>query len=138
MSSEIVIPFSLTPSGSVNITTDPAVQTEQHIKCLCATEPSERVMMPTYGVPLRNAVFAPDDSAIITSMQSFVDTAIRTFEPSVVLQSVTAIPIAGDPDGSMQVEVNWVSAVPTNPSAAAVTTAVILVGGTVVESGTAA
>lgn len=133
MSSEIVVPFSLDGNGSVNATTDANLQINQHLKSLVATGPGERVMLPTYGVPLRNTIFAPYDNLQATMLQAQISNALGTWEPNIDISGVQITPTGGAPSGEVGVNVNWIPRAPTG-SGTGIQTAVILVGGTVVEA----
>ena len=59
---------------------------------LLLTIPGERVMRPTFGVNLRNAVFENMTSSLISGLQSEIAEKITRFEPRVDVSSVTIVP----------------------------------------------
>ncbi len=59
---------------------------------LLLTIPGERVMRPTFGVNLRNAVFENMTSTLISGLQSEIAEKITRFEPRVDVSSVTIVP----------------------------------------------
>lgn len=130
MAIEILVPFGLDNAGHVVTTTDPDVIVQQHVEALIETNPGERVMIPDYGVATRAFVFGPDNGDIVTtSLVNAVSTAIATWEPSVTVNNITALPVAGE-FGAAAVQVEY------TPAAVSMYTVVqqatILVGGTVV------
>ena len=135
MSTEILQPFGLAPDGSIAVTTDANQQAGQHVESLVATGPGERVMIPTYGVPLRSTVFAPDDDVAVAILQQKVQSALATWEPSITINSINVVDLPGDPTGTAGIQLDWSQNAPLNSSANGVLTATILVGGTVVGTG---
>jgi len=59
---------------------------------LLLTIPGERVMRPTFGVNLRNAVFENMTSSMISGLQSEIIEKITRFEPRVDVSAVTIVP----------------------------------------------
>jgi uncharacterized protein len=135
MSVEILQPFQLTSSGSVAITTNPSVQAQQHVSSLVSTVPGERVMLPTYGVSLAGLVFAPNDPAVIQTIQQDVTNAVNTWEPSLTVQSVTPTPGQDPTQGQAMVNVDYTIASQPGLPGAAIQTATVLVGGDVITDG---
>jgi phage baseplate assembly protein W len=60
------------------------------LKLLLTTSIGERLMLPTYGTALRSLIFGQDPRALLTLVQSEIETAIATWEPRVSLVSVNA------------------------------------------------
>lgn len=127
---ELAAPFGLTPSGAIAVLTTPADQVQAHLTALVSTAPGERVMLPTYGVPLASLVFG--DTAADVSMQvgQDVSTAIATWEPTVNLMDVRT-DVSDTVEGIASVRVDY-SPGQAVTSTATVSTATVLVGGTVV------
>lgn len=135
MSTEILYPFQLTPSGTVAVTTSPQVQAQQHVTSLVSTTPGERVMLPGYGVSLAALVFTPDSTVVATTIQRDVTQALAQWEPSIVVNSVTPSS-TGDPlQGVAMVNVDFQTGAMPGIAGSGIQTAVIEVGGTVVSSG---
>lgn len=133
MSTEIQTPFGLTPSGGIATTVNPSTQTQQHIQALVSTNPGERVMLPKYGIPLSSYVFGADADMVATAIGKDVSTAVSTWEPSVSLLDI--IPVISDTsEGIAQVQIDYAPGATTN-SLQSVSTATVLVGGTVVSNG---
>lgn len=130
----MVVPFSLDANGSVNSTADPNLQVQQHITSLVATGPGERVMLPTYGVPVRNTIFAPDDQMQVAILQGQISSAMGTWEPNVDLSGVSLMTDTDPSTGFVGLNVDWIPRTPFSGTGTGVQTAVILVGGTVIES----
>lgn len=135
MSTEILTPFQLTPSGAIAVTTDPGVQAQQHVTSLVSTTPGERVMLPGYGVPLAALVFSPNDPVVVATIEQDVTAALAEWEPSIIVNSVSPAAGADPTQGVAMVNVDFqVGATPGAPGAS-VQTATILVGGTVIADG---
>lgn len=133
MSVELLMPFQLTPSGAVATTTDPRVQAQQHVTALISTNPGERVMTPTYGVPLAALVFGSNNPLVVTTIQRDVTQALAKWEPGIIIKSIT--PAAGqDPtQGVAMVNVEFQAGAQPGAPGSGVQTATVLVGGTVVN-----
>ena len=81
-------PISQTPLGYL-----PTVNAETGIKGdllqLILTNPGERVMLPTFGTPLRQLFFEPNNEATKTKARELILTAISTWEPRIVVLALT-------------------------------------------------
>ena len=126
MNAEILIPFGLDVHGSVASTTDPDVRQRQHVESLVMTNPGERVMRPTYGVPLVSYLFRNGPSEIASKITTDVQRAMATWEPGITVESVT--PIANDTNGIAEINVDYLAA---PEDTGAVYTATVHVGGEV-------
>jgi uncharacterized protein len=134
MSTEAVVPFALASDGSIQATSDPNAQSQQHLTSLLSTAPTERVMVPTYGVPVKSTVFAPDDEIAVNQLQKQIQAAIATWEPNLSVNSVSVVG-AGDANDPANISVDWSINAIQNANSRGVLTATILVGGLVVEGG---
>lgn len=132
MSTELLFPFALSATGGIAVTTDPGAQTAQHVDSLISTRPGERVMAPTYGVDLAGRVFGNADE-VAGAIVNDVTVAMQKWEPSVQVKSVTTAPGIDPSTGLVQVEVDYVTPASGTTNPAAVSTATVLVGGTVIE-----
>jgi phage baseplate assembly protein W len=132
MATEIAVPFQLAQDGGIGVVTDPLTQIGMHVEALVATGPGERVILGSYGVAARNAVFSPDNQVIGQAMQNDVIQAMRTWEPNVNVISVTANSQEAGVANSTAVTVNWSPSNAQNPADPGVYTSTILVGGSVV------
>lgn len=130
MATELQAPFGLTPSGAVAVVTAPGDQVQQHLKCLVSTAPGERVMRPTYGVPLASNIFGLSAQEVGPLVAADVRQAIQQWEPNVSLQDVQLM-TSDTSEGMVAVNVDYSpGAVATASSVTS--TATVLVGGTVV------
>lgn len=59
------------------------------VKMILITTKGERVMNPTYGTLLKQAVFEPNDNAVLTMVRQEITDAISQFEPRVALSSLS-------------------------------------------------
>jgi hypothetical protein len=128
---ELAAPFSLTPSGGVAAVSAPGDIVQQHLKCLVSTNPGERVMRPTYGVPLSSYVFGLSADQVSPLVTNDVTRAIREWEPSVSLQNVQ-MQTADTPEGMVSIDVQYSPGVAVTGSTQ-LSTATVLVGGSVVS-----
>jgi phage baseplate assembly protein W len=126
MSSEVLVPFTLDVHGIVAVTTDPGVQSEQHVDSLVSTNPGERVMLPNYGVPLESYLFDPGNDLLTQTIVMDVRTQMETWEPSLIVTSIQPVPNPGL--GVAAVDVTWTYA----SQAGSTLNAVVQIGGTVV------
>jgi phage baseplate assembly protein W len=131
MSTELLVPFALGTNGQVAITTDPDTQTGQHVNALISTRPGERAMLPAYGVDLAGQVFGNADE-VATAIINDVQVAMQQWEPTVTVINVSTAPGLDQVTGLAQIEVDY-TASPSGAAGNAVSTATVLVGGTVVE-----
>lgn len=55
---------------------------------LLLTNPGERVMLPTFGTPLRTLVFEPNDASLALRAKQMITDAIITWEPRIVVTNI--------------------------------------------------
>jgi len=55
---------------------------------LILTNPGERVMMPTFGTPLRNLLFEQNDPTIYEKIRQVIIAAVAQWDPRIVLTEV--------------------------------------------------
>ena len=55
---------------------------------LLLTNPGERVMLPTFGTPLRELFFEPNDPTLAAEAQIMIAEAISTWEPRIEVQNI--------------------------------------------------
>lgn len=127
---ELAAPFGLTPSGAIGVLNAPADQVQAHLTALVSTAPGERVMLPTYGVPLASLLFGDTSAAVAMKVGNDVRTAITQWEPAVNLMDVHT-DVSDTPEGMAAVSVDY-SPGSSYTSTSTVSTATVLVGGTVV------
>lgn len=127
MSAEILIPFALDVNGSIAQTTDPDVQQAQHVSSLLTTQPGERVMRPTYGVPTMKYLFGANGGQVTALINKDVQTAMATWESGITVNSIT--PVWNDQGGIAEIEVDYLAA---PEDTGAVQTATINPGGQVI------
>jgi Bacteriophage baseplate protein W len=69
---------------------------EHCLRALLLTATGERVMRPDFGTRAQQSVFAPGSEENLRILERSVADAVRTFEPRVELDSVTAEAVVGD------------------------------------------
>lgn len=55
---------------------------------LLLTNPGERVMLPTYGTPLKRLIFDPNDSNLETAARQMIIDSINMWEPRITVQQI--------------------------------------------------
>ena len=55
---------------------------------LLLTNPGERVMLPSYGTPLNQFVFEPNDPTLSETVREVVIQAINMWEPRIVVEQI--------------------------------------------------
>jgi phage baseplate assembly protein W len=134
MSSEIAIPFRLGLNGRVVAEDDPDKQIRQHVLALVATEPGERIMLPSYGVPTISQVFEPGDFQTGQLLTHHVEQALNTWEPGVRVISVGPSNTSpGDGTSGVNVEYQRADGPDVNTTARHLNVALISPGGRVRE-----
>jgi len=74
-------------------------QVKSDLLALLLTEPGERVMLPTFGTPLKQFFFEQNDSVIVERVREAIANSIRTWEPRI---AVTAIDVTNSEDNIEQ------------------------------------
>jgi len=69
-------------------TQDGINQIKSDLLCLLLTNPGERVMLPTFGTPLRELVFEQNDNFLVRKATDMISTAIKTWEPRVTIDQI--------------------------------------------------
>ena len=72
--------FLYTQSGTNQIKSD--------LLQLLLTNPGDRVMLPTYGTPLRALLFQPNTSVLTETIKQAISNAISQWEPRIVVKSI--------------------------------------------------
>lgn len=127
---ELAAPFGLSPSGGIAVFSTPSDQVQAHLTALVSTQPGERVMLPAYGVPLASLVFGDTAGVVVQQVGQDVQQAIGQWEPTVNLINVN-LDVSDTPEGLAGVTVEY-SPGQEVTSTATISTATVLVGGTVV------
>jgi phage baseplate assembly protein W len=78
-------------------------QIKSDLLVLLLTEPGERVMLPSFGTPLKKFMFEPNDPSLIESVRETIINSIRNWEPRIrvtdiqVTNSRDEIELSGSP-----------------------------------------
>jgi phage baseplate assembly protein W len=89
-------------------------------------------MLPAYGIDLAGQLFGNPDE-VATAVVNDVTVAMQMWEPSVQVKNVSTAPGSDPVTGLVQVQVEYVTPASGVTNPAAVSTATVLVGGSVVE-----
>lgn len=78
-------------------------QIKSDLLVLLLTEPGERVMLPSFGTPLKKFMFEPNDPTIVENVRNTIIDSIRSWEPRIrvvdiqVTNSAEEVQISGSP-----------------------------------------
>lgn len=83
------VPYPITknPKGFFYIQ-DGVNQIKSDMLILLMTNPGERVMLPTYGTPLRKLVFEPNDPKLILDTKAMIARSLKQWEPRVAITQI--------------------------------------------------
>ena len=88
MTSTIQIPFNIGPTGRIARAEGDYAVAAQHLKNILLTRVSERVMRPTYGSRVRDALFEPIDEILLQELDDDIRDAIGKWEPGVEVRAI--------------------------------------------------
>lgn len=63
-------------------------QIKSDLICLLLTNPGERVMLPTFGTPLRRLLFEPNDRIVANQAREMIINSIKTWEPRITVEQI--------------------------------------------------
>jgi phage baseplate assembly protein W len=102
----VAFPFVPDPAtGSLDWSSGAAL-VQQSIRLILQTEPSERVMRPTFGAGLRRYLMDPNTPSTRAQIALDVQAALQTWEPRITVTSVQVVP--GDDPAEALVTVSYV------------------------------
>jgi phage baseplate assembly protein W len=83
------VPYPITknPKGFFFIQ-DGINQIKSDMLILLLTNPGERVMLPTYGTPLRKLMFEPNDPKLIIETKNMIARSLKLWEPRVAITQI--------------------------------------------------
>jgi phage baseplate assembly protein W len=61
---------------------------QQSMRFILGTQHGERLMRPTFGANLKSLVFAPNNAATANLARFYVEEALRTWEPRILVDEV--------------------------------------------------
>jgi uncharacterized protein len=85
---------------------DAAQDIEESLHILLSTRPGERLMHRSYGCDLHRLVFEKIDIRAITEIRERIETAVRRFEPRILLDAVDA-ETSGLTDGVLRLRLRY-------------------------------
>jgi phage baseplate assembly protein W len=90
---EILVPFQIDPTiGGVQTLQDYSAIIAQHIATALMTSAFERVMLPAYGIGLRNSVFKNFANGVPSPLQSDITKGLAALVPEASINSVQVQP----------------------------------------------
>ena len=63
-------------------------QIKSDLLALLLTEPGERVMLPSFGTPLKKFMFEPNDPTLVENVRNAIIDSIRTWEPRIQVTDI--------------------------------------------------
>lgn len=101
----IDLPFRIGADGGVATTDDPDRQIRQRLVSIVGTEPTERLMLPEFGVPVASFLFEPDPDYVATELRSLTEIQAGMWEPALQVQSV--VPLHDNAGNVAEVEMRY-------------------------------
>lgn len=99
------LPFRIAADGGVAITDDLDRQIRQRLISIVGTEPTERVMLPQFGVPVASFLYEPNVPAIAIELKNLTEAQAGMWEPALFIQSV--IPIRDMAGNTTEIEMRY-------------------------------
>lgn len=102
------LPYPLTKNPLGIFRTQSGIsQIKSDLLVLLLTEPGERVMLPTFGTPLRKFIFEPNDSTILEDVRNTIIESIRNWEPRIRVTEIQVTNSREEIDMSLDAEENY-------------------------------
>lgn len=94
----ITYPMVKGQGGYFNVSTTVMTQIKSNLKNLLLTRIGERLHQPTFGSDLHKIVFEPNDDNIKQKATDYIETALATWMPYIVVENLeyTATPVDKD------------------------------------------
>lgn len=89
----LAYPLGTSPQGNLQ-TSDGEQGVRESMWLILRTRPGERLRRPTFGCRLAELTFAPMNQKTLVEMRLFVEEALKTWEPRIVLDKVRVDPHA--------------------------------------------
>ncbi|MEU4534290.1 GPW/gp25 family protein [Streptosporangium sp. NPDC023825] len=99
------LPFRFGADGGVVTGDDLDRQIRQRLITIVGTEPSERVMLPQFGVPVASFLYEPHTPAIAVELRNLTEAQAAMWEPALKVQSV--IPVRDDEGHTTEIEMRY-------------------------------
>jgi Bacteriophage baseplate protein W len=80
-------PLQVNPRGGIAVARHEE-KVSQSIRLILGTQRGERLMRPTFGGNLKTLVFAPNNAATANLARFYVEEALRTWEPRILVDEV--------------------------------------------------
>ena len=69
-------------------------QIKSDLLILLLTSPGERVMLPTFGTPLKDLIFEPGDASLVSRARQMIINSITQWEPRIAARfGLWAVPV---------------------------------------------
>lgn len=101
----IDLPFRISPSGGIATTRDIDRQVRQRLITIVGTEPTERVMLPQFGVPVAKHLFENDAAAIASELREMSQIQADWWEPA--LRVRTVVPVRDTEGNIAEIEMTY-------------------------------
>ncbi len=97
-------PFQFDPASGGTAFSEFEDNIRQSITLILATKPGERQMLPEFGCPIHDLLFAPATRATSVLIAHHVERALARWEPRI---EVTKVDAWADNTGTVRVQVNY-------------------------------
>jgi hypothetical protein len=87
-------PLRFGPTGGLVTTANVEHQVYQRLVTIIATNPTERIMLPDFGVGVARTVFEPDPAAVTAELSQSINTQAAQYEPGAIITKLTPHPQA--------------------------------------------
>jgi uncharacterized protein len=84
----LTFPLRLNSRGGIEISGQEK-KIKESIYMILGTQPGERLMRPTFGCNLQSLIFAPNTKATANLARHYIEEALRTCEPRIIVEEVT-------------------------------------------------
>ncbi|TKK84689.1 GPW/gp25 family protein [Herbidospora galbida] len=101
----IDLPFRFGADGGVAATRQVHRQIIQRLTSIVGTEPTERVMLPQFGVPAASYVFEPDATLVAVELRGLTEEQTAMWEPG--LNVIAVVPEHDDTGKTAIVDVKY-------------------------------
>lgn len=94
----LAAPYPVVPSPlGLLRTVDEEIGIKGDLLQLILTNPGERVMLPTYGTPLRKYLFEQNTELLLNNVKQDILSAIKQWEPRIVVRNLEILTSGGPP-----------------------------------------
>ena len=102
----LAFPLQTNPRGGIKASSQEQ-KVKESIRMILGTQHGERVMRPNFGANLRSLVFAPNNQATANLARFYVEEALTTWEPRIILEDVVVRNDHENGAGYLRIEIRY-------------------------------